>query len=104
MSENNGNNLGVMFAFLLGGLIGAGLALLYAPSTGEETRKRLREQISKKGDEFKEFYGSAADTVEEGMGKVKEVIEDKKNAVANAYRAGKEAYQKEKARHAKETA
>ncbi len=104
MSENNGNTLGMMFAFLVGGLIGAGLALLYAPASGEETRRRLREQAAQKGDEFKQRYETAVDTVEEGVGKIKEIIEDRKNEVASAYQAGKDAYQKEKTRHTKETA
>ncbi len=104
MSENNSNTLGVMFAFLLGGLIGAGLALLYAPSSGEETRKRLKEQMAKQGDELNEIYESAVDTVEEGMGKVKEAIEEKKSAVINAYEAGRDAYKKERGKLSKESA
>jgi gas vesicle protein len=31
-------------AFLLGALVGAGIALLFAPSSGEETQRRIREQ------------------------------------------------------------
>ncbi|MEK6599156.1 MAG: YtxH domain-containing protein [Deltaproteobacteria bacterium] len=104
MSENNGNTMGMMFAFLVGGLIGAGLALLYAPTSGEETRRRLREQAAQKGDELKQGYAAVIDTVEEGVGKVKEIIEDRKNEVAAAYQTGKEVYQREKARHTKETA
>lgn len=42
--------------------------------------------------------------MEEGVGKVKEIIEDRKNEVAAAYQIGKEVYQREKARHTKETA
>ena len=103
MSENN-NTMSTMFTFLLGGLIGAGLALLYAPLSGEETRKRIKEQMAQKGDELKQRYETAVDTVEEGVGKVKEIIEDRKNEVAAAYQTGKEAYQREKAKYTKETA
>ena len=63
MSENN-NTMSTMFTFLLGGLIGAGLALLYAPLSGEETRKRIKEQMAQKGDELKQRYETAVDTVE----------------------------------------
>ena len=31
-------------AFLLGALVGAGIALLFAPSSGEETQRRIRRQ------------------------------------------------------------
>ena len=103
MSENN-NTMSTMFAFLLGGLIGAGVALLYAPLSGEETRRRIKEQMAQKGDELKQRYETTVDTVEEGVGKVKEIIEDRKNEVAAAYHTGKEAYQREKAKYTKETA
>lgn len=103
MSENN-NTLSTMFAFLLGGLIGAGLALLYAPASGEETRRRLKEQAEQKGNELKQRYEAAIDTVEEGVGKVKEIIDERKGEVVAAYHAGKEAYQREKTKHAKEIA
>ena len=75
MSENNGNTL---LAFIVGGIIGAGLALLYAPSSGEETRRRLREQVDQARDRVQQGYESAVDTVEEGMGKVTEIIEERK--------------------------
>ncbi|MBI5328054.1 MAG: YtxH domain-containing protein [Deltaproteobacteria bacterium] len=102
MSENN-NTLNTMFAFLIGGFVGAGLALLYAPSSGEEIRKRLREYMARREDELKQRYESTIDTVEEGIGKVKEIIDDRKNEAVAAYQAGKEVYQKEKAQHLKET-
>ena len=104
MSNHNDNTMGMMFSFLVGGLIGAGIALLYAPASGEETRRRLREQAAHKGDELKQGYAAVMDTVEEGVGKVKEIIEDRKSEVLAAYQTGKEAYHREKARHAKETA
>lgn len=34
-------------AFLLGALVGAGIALLFAPGSGEETQERLRTQARK---------------------------------------------------------
>ncbi len=102
MSENNSNTLGVMLAFVVGGVIGAGLALLYAPSSGEETRRRLRLEAERAQGRGMEGYKTAIDTLEEGVGKAREVIEEMKGEVAAAYQAGKEAYQKEKAKHTKE--
>ncbi|MBI3398281.1 MAG: YtxH domain-containing protein [Deltaproteobacteria bacterium] len=104
MSENSSNTLGVMLAFIVGGIIGAGLALLYAPSSGEETRRRLREEMEQAGDKLRQGYEAAVDTVEEGAGKVKEIVEERKGEFVAAYQAGKEVYQKEKGRHTKETA
>lgn len=45
MSDRNGGDFGSYFAgFLMGGLIGAAVALLMAPASGEETRKLIREK------------------------------------------------------------
>jgi gas vesicle protein len=42
---NDGTSSGtVLVAFVVGALAGAAVALLYAPATGEETRRRLAEK------------------------------------------------------------
>jgi len=104
MAENSNNTLGVMLAFIVGGLVGAGLALLYTPAAGDETKRRIREEIDQTREKLREGYGTAVDTVEDGLGKVREIVEERKGEVIAAYHAGKEAYQKEKGKHTKETA
>jgi gas vesicle protein len=43
--SNDGNSAGtVLVAFTLGAIAGAAIALLYAPASGEETRRRLAEK------------------------------------------------------------
>jgi gas vesicle protein len=43
--SDNGNSAGtVLVSFVLGALAGAAIALLYAPATGEETRRKLAEK------------------------------------------------------------
>lgn len=99
MSENRGSTtIEVTLALLLGGLIGAGLALLYAPQTGEETRKRLKETADKLKEQFKEKGGTINEYAAEGVQKVREFVEEKKADVTAAYEAGKEAFKREKAR------
>ncbi len=42
---NNGNSVGgVLVAFAVGAIAGAAVALLFAPATGEETRRKLVEK------------------------------------------------------------
>lgn len=45
MDNNNGQSfLAFLIGLLVGGLVGAAVALLYAPQSGEETRAVIREK------------------------------------------------------------
>lgn len=44
MSNNNSSAGPVLMAFVLGAVAGAAMALLYAPATGEETRRRIKDK------------------------------------------------------------
>lgn len=91
MGEERGCNGGVFVAFLAGGLIGAGLALLYAPVSGKEARDRiasLAEEYRRKAE------GWSGDLKQ----KVESFIEEEKSVIKAAYDAGREAMAKEKAK------
>jgi gas vesicle protein len=92
MREESGYSAGSMFlSFLLGGVVGAALALLLAPQSGRETRTRI-----------KDFAEGVKEKVTSSVEKGKELFEEKKTAITKAVEAGKEAYEKEKERLAKE--
>lgn len=80
----------VLVPFLVGGLIGAGVALLLAPKSGRELRNDIKGVASKTRDKV-------ALTIEQG----KELYEGSKAAVKNAIEAGKIAYTEEKEKHLK---
>ena len=45
MGSDNKIGLVALFAFLIGGAVGAGVALLMAPQSGKKTRKQIREFV-----------------------------------------------------------
>jgi len=72
-----------LLAFLLGAAVGAGVALLLAPASGEETRKKLSETARRVGGDMGHRLASAKDDL-------KHKAEDVKAAVG----AGRDAYQR----------
>lgn len=62
MSEENTSSIGSFFkGMIVGGFIGAGLALLYAPKTGKELREELKEKSSDLRSEAEKLYEEAKD-------------------------------------------
>jgi gas vesicle protein len=92
MSNNHESGCvgGYLAAFAIGALVGTGVALLYAPRSGKETR----ELLAKKGSELK---GKASHALED----VAEFVQEKKAELAAAVEAGKEAMREERAKHQK---
>lgn len=68
-------------SFLTGAAIGTGLALLFAPQSGKETRKKIKEFSDKVGDDVKENVekiGDKAKTLYEGTKeKFRKTLEDR---------------------------
>lgn len=96
----------VFLSFLLGGMVGAGLALLLAPQSGVETRRKIREfadEVKDKATDYAdqakdtatEYFDQARETVISSVDKAKQVVDEQKAALASAIDAGKEAYTKE---------
>lgn len=89
-------------SFLIGLALGAGVALLLAPQSGEETRRGLARRARRAQDAAKDFVedvsGTVADKFQEVRASVEERIEatldavdDKKRRVSNAFHAGRAA-------------
>ncbi len=97
------------FVFLAGGLIGAGISLLYAPLSGEKTRQYLRIQTKKAKKKARHLSESTRENVDLLIDDIKEttdkIIEegieltkDKKAEILAAIDAGKKAMEKERKR------
>jgi gas vesicle protein len=91
-----------MFSFLLGGIVGAGLALLLAPQSGIETRRKITEASDDLKHKADELAKQAKSSVESAIEKGREVVEEKKSVLSSAIEAGREAFHKEKNKEAAE--
>lgn len=99
MREEGGYGAGsVLLSFLLGGLVGAGFALLLAPQSGRETRQKIRELSGEAKEKAMGYVEDIRGKITTGIDKGKEFIEGKKTMISSAIEAGKEAYEKEKER------
>ena len=90
MSDDRGAS-GVMVAFMLGAIAGAAVALLVAPASGEETRRKL-------GEKAREGRDKAGEAARHG----REFLRNQRDGLSTAFERGKEAF--EQARGPKETA
>ncbi len=100
MSEERGcAPASVALAFLLGGALGASLALLFAPEGGPQTRARLRGLATDLRDRSANLAGDLRDRVEDVLDEGKEIFDEKKSILSAAYQAGKEAMEKERGKY-----
>jgi len=99
MSEERGySGSAVALGFLLGGALGASLALLLAPESGRRTRERLRDVAADLRDRTLDLSEELRDKAEEVLERSRETIEEKRSIVNAAVEAGKEAMQRERDR------
>ena len=95
MAENVGSKIS---DFIVGLGVGTLLGILFAPKSGEETR----EFLAQKADEGREYAQKKArelrERAEDLIERSKELINREKGSIAAAVEAGKETYQRERAK------
>jgi len=93
MAENGGSK----FAYFLAGMgMGAVLALLFAPRSGEETREYLREKFDDARDVTTRRARELKDRAEELAEKGKDFVSRQRESLEAAIDAGKRGYREEK--------
>lgn len=80
----------ILVPFLVGGVVGAGIALLLAPKSGKDLRRDIKDVASK-----------TRDTVAAGIEDGKDLYSESKIAVKGAIDAGRQAFVEERDRHLK---
>jgi gas vesicle protein len=72
----------IILAFVLGAVTGAAVALLMAPASGEDTRRRIAERARESADRAREVAGQG-----------RELWNKQRDTLANAVERGRDAYQ-----------
>ncbi|HYL81023.1 MAG TPA: YtxH domain-containing protein [Candidatus Acidoferrum sp.] len=99
MSEDRGySGAAIALGFILGGALGASLAVLFAPESGRRTRERLRDMAADVRDKTIDLSEDFRDKAEDVVERSKEVLEEKKSILSAAVQAGREAMQRERDR------
>lgn len=80
---NSRDEAKILGAFLIGGLLGAGLALLFAPQAGRKTRKDISKFARRAGSDIKEKTDDIVESIEE-------LVENIENRISHAASMGKE--------------
>ena len=92
MSNDNGTDF--LAGFLLGAVAGAAMALLFAPQSGVETRRQLKERGIELKDRAEEVSAQARERAEEITARGRIVLEERVAQLEEAVEEGKKAAEK----------
>ncbi len=88
VEREGGGGLG---SFILGALVGAGLALLFAPQSGEETQEEIKARALKFRDAAKEQVRGAQENIEGRLTTAREHVQARVESVREAVESGRQA-------------
>jgi gas vesicle protein len=94
MAESNSDLGSFLAGFVIGGLIGAGVALLMAPQSGEETRAIIKDKSIELRDRAAETAEEAQKRAGELQARGKQIYEEQVQRVQSVVDSGKKAVKK----------
>jgi gas vesicle protein len=94
MSNDNGTSAAILMAFVLGAIAGAATALLWAPQTGEETRRLIADKAREGREKAAEAAQKGREKAAEAAQKGREFVDRQRDTLHAAVERGKEAYQR----------
>jgi gas vesicle protein len=84
MPSINNNESGNLSVFITGALIGAGVALLFAPQSGAQMRNLLQDYAARAKDELDDVVDEGAEALDSTMDRGHEFVEKGKDALREA--------------------
>jgi gas vesicle protein len=96
MADQNSGGAEFFAGLVIGGLVGAALALLLAPQSGEETRAQLRDKSLEFKDRAEEGVLEARHRAQAQMAHLQEQVTHLQGQVAGLQEKGKETLEKSK--------
>jgi gas vesicle protein len=93
MGDNKNNHFwDSLLTFMAGAAAGFIVGILFAPASGQETRKKIKDQAIKTGEAAKDGYEKVAKEAEKGMKVVKEKTTEGLEAIKEFIEKKKEEY------------
>ena len=96
MSDQDSGGAEFFAGLVIGGLVGAALALLLAPQSGEETRAQIRDKSLELKDRAEEGVLEARQMAQAQLGHLQEQVTHLQGQVAGLQEKGKETLEKSK--------
>ncbi|HOV89882.1 MAG TPA: YtxH domain-containing protein [Syntrophorhabdaceae bacterium] len=90
----------IILSFFIGGIVGAGIALLVAPKSGPETRKQIKELAESAKEKAETYIEKVKEKASAAVEKGKDFIEKEKSIIKTAVDAGREAFERERQKDA----
>ena len=94
--ENEKSCYGVccVVSFLIGAMVGGGIALLAAPKSGKRTREQLKRMAGDVKEKTEGYYEEMKDKAVEATEKVQDYYQEAKRTVESTVDAAKKTFQK----------
>ena len=88
IERERGGSIG---SFVLGALVGAGIALLFAPQSGEETQEEIRRRARKLRAQAEDKLRAAQEQLESRLERARENVQGRVDSVRGAVESGRQA-------------
>jgi gas vesicle protein len=83
-----------MLSFLIGAMVGGGIALLAAPKSGKRTRQQLKRMARDAKEKAEDFYDELKDKAAEATEKAQDYYQETRRTVESTVDAAKKTFQK----------